>query len=315
MAGRSPGQPHAHFRRPRRRTHFFVPVAAFSLLLAAVLALPFPAANANVFGVDNRRPLYPADHLNAVGTIACEGSTRRPTGSLIALGGMDDARDFDIVITVAHAFIPKRGDAPERCLFLPGGRWTEARAIRSVEVGTDEPSGNWSADWAVAVIERVPETLVPLEPRIVSPDAIDELEAAGAGFKLVGNEGENGPLSVSEACGPVPKRRHDFRALSLEEFLHDCDMGPGWSGGPLIMLKEQRAYVIAVNATAVNAIASRKGAAFDGRFNPNTAVRIDGAFWSSIRRNALRPATGVEWPEEIDAYAAAPLQLVAADAR
>ncbi|MDO9126313.1 MAG: hypothetical protein Q7U42_05545, partial [Parvibaculum sp.] len=70
-------------------------------------------------------------------------------------------------------------------------------------------------------------------------------------------------------------------------FNHDCDMMPGWSGGPLILREGGASYLVAVNSTEVNAITHISGRPYNGRMNPNTAVRLDGRFLATVE-NLLR---------------------------
>lgn len=291
---------------PRRWRRFESLATGLALALTIVLG-PGPGlefgsvpAHANVFGLDDRRPLSPDDGISAAGTIVCEGTTRRPSAALVTLPGMDPERRFDLVITVAHTFRGRHDAYYENCQFEAYDARIAPAPIVRVLLGTETPHRQWSHDWAVAVLDRrISSKLTPLIPRVVRESELDALKAAGAHFALVGHEGERGPLSISSDCGPRLKQRSDFRPFDRDTFHHDCDMGPGWSGGPLVMLLDGEAYVIAVNATSVNGIVSVEGDAYDGSFNPNTAVRLDGRFFAALRRLALpmhaaaSPASGV----------------------
>src|SRR3546814_20183569 len=81
------------------------------------------------------------------------------------------------------------------------------------------------------------------------PDEADALRASGAKFLLAGHNGEIGPLMVSNHCGPMPKKDADINRFDDRAFNHDCDMMPGWSGGPLMVELNGQPFVIAVNAT------------------------------------------------------------------
>ncbi len=255
-------------------------------VLAACLltAVPGPAP-ANVFGEDDRRLLTETDGLSAVGLVVCEGTTRRPTAVLVRPGGADPGRHFDIVVTVAHAFLGHDDEPLAQCAFWPGGEETDAAPIVFVAYGTLRPPADWGADWAVAVLDRrLAPRYRPLETRVMSQEEALEMRTAGKTFLLAGHNGEIGPLMISDRCGPMRKGSGDANLFDGRVFNHDCDMMPGWSGGPMIAEIDGRPYVVAVNATELNAVATQFGAPYDGRFTANTAVRIDGAFWETIHR-------------------------------
>ena len=71
---------------------------AAALLLAALSCASTPS-EANIFGRDDRRGITPGDGLSGVGTIVCEGTTRRPTAALVALEAPSSRAD--VIATVA----------------------------------------------------------------------------------------------------------------------------------------------------------------------------------------------------------------------
>lgn len=256
--------------------------AALAGCLLTVVPAPAPA---NIFDDDDRRLLTKADGLSAVGLLVCDGTTRRPTAVLVRPEGADAGRRFDIVATVAHAFLGGRDTRLSQCAFWPGGEEADAADIVFVAFGTLRPSADWGADWAVAVLDRrLAPRYKPLAPRALSIEEADRLRAAGRTFRLAGHNGETGPLMVSGGCGPVRKASGDANLFDARVFNHDCDMMPGWSGGPLIASLDGKPYIVAVNATELNAVAAQPGARYDGRLTANTAVRIDGAFLDAILR-------------------------------
>lgn len=259
--------------------------AAGLFLLTAMLVGP---AHANIFGHDDRRDILAADELSGVGTIVCEGTTRRPTASLVTLPGRAPSPYYDVIATVAHAFIGSNGQLLQRCEFRPQADAALAAKITFLETGTLSPYGNWHNDWAVAVLERrLPENFSRLLPRVVDEAEAYELRMRKARFLLAGHNGERGPLQVSENCGPVPKLGSHLNRFDPRVFNHDCDMMPGWSGGPLILRDGGASYLVAVNSTEVNAITHISGRPYNGRMNPNTAVRLDGRFLATVE-NLLR---------------------------
>jgi len=240
-------------------------------------------SRANIFGDDDRRDIAATDGLSGVGTIVCEGTTRRPTGSLVALPGGHVTARFDVMVTVAHAFVGSNGEFLTGCAFWPGADPALAADIVFLKTGTLSPYGNWHNDWAVAVLERrLPESLDRLVPMTLDEADAYRLRSEKATFLLAGHNGERGPLQVSEKCGPMPKRFSDLNGFDSRIFNHDCDMMPGWSGGPLILREGGTSYLVAVNSTEVNAITHIAGRPYNGQMNPNTAVRVDGAFRSVI---------------------------------
>ena len=273
-------------------TGYLAHVAAIALLGLLVVS----NASANIFGEDDRRDINESDGLSGVGTIVCEGTTRRPTGSLVALPGRHLTPRFDVVVTVAHAFIGSNGEFLTDCAFWPGADPALATDIVFLKTGTLSPYGNWHNDWAVAVLERrLPETLDRLVPMVLGEADAYRKRSEKAAFFLAGHNGERGPLQVSGNCGPMPKRFSDLNGFDPRVFNHDCDMMPGWSGGPLVLREGGVSYLVAVNSTEVNAITHIAGRPYNGQMNPNTAVRVDGAFRSVIDSllNTGAPGTSI----------------------
>lgn len=265
-------------KRPDAK-HPLICIAAASLSLAL---MPVPFAHANIFGPDDRRLLTAAGNLSAVGLIVCANTTRRPVATLVAPHGKIRR---SLVVTVAHAFLSRNDRPLGACDFWPGGQAADAVPIAYTLLGTTTPDTAWNEDWAVAVLAReLPPKYRPLEPLVMLPDEADALRASGAKFLLAGHNGEIGPLMVSNHCGPMPKKDADINRFDDRAFNHDCDMMPGWSGGPLMVELNGQPFVIAVNATELNALVTRAGEAYSGTYNANTAVRIDGAFLAAITR-------------------------------
>jgi protease YdgD len=211
----------------------------------------------------------------------------------------------NIIVTVAHAFLAPDDTQLTPCDFLPGGDPALAIAVSFTYLGTANPVGNWTQDWAVAHLARpAPETFQPLTPEILSVSEADDARANGTAFSLAGHNGETGPLMLSDNCGPKPKRNADINRFDDRAFNHDCDMMPGWSGGPLMVERDGKRYVIAVNATELNALVTVAGEAYRGAYNANTAVRMDGAFYEAFlrltrdgppRRTGPAPASCLVW--------------------
>lgn len=252
---------------------------------AVALALLYASyAHANIFGKDDRRLLTDADKLSAVGLIVCKDTTRRPTAALVAPHG---SHRRDIIITVAHAFLSRDDKRLAPCEFWPGGHDDDATPIAFTLLGTARPDDAWNEDWAVAMLVRnAPQKYQPLEPLVMRPEEADALREDGAKFLLAGHNGEIGPLMVSEHCGPMRKVNADINRFDARAFNHDCDMMPGWSGGPLMIEINGQPFVIAVNATELNALVTQVGETYSGIYNANTAVRIDGPFFDAILRLA-----------------------------
>jgi protease YdgD len=266
---------------PQRATRH--PLARISALAAGLVLLITTISYANVFGHDDRRLLTPADGLSAVGIIACNGSSRRPTATLVAPHGGNFGSRGDIIITVAHSFLDDDGHRFAHCSFWPGGHETGAARVVFMMLGTRRPQADWNADWAVAILDRkLGPQYQPLEPLIMFPEEADALRARGRQFMLAGHNGEKGPLMVSTNCGPVRKENADINRFDMRAFNHDCDMMPGWSGGPLMVTLNSRHFIVAVNATEMNPLVTQAGEPYDGRYNANTAVRIDGPFFDAI---------------------------------
>ncbi len=262
--------------------------------VALSLALAASPAGANVFGTDDRRPLLPEDDYGAIGQIACENSTRLPVGTVIDHPSLSPDRDFELVISVAHAFLGPRNRMHTRCEFRPGGDAEAARPVLRVSLGTLAPGRAWHHDWAVAMIARDPDAaLAALPLRTITQADIVPLKRSGARYVLVGKNGERPRMLISENCGPVPKLHWHHGYFTDAEFNHDCDMIAGWSGGPLVLVRGERRHVVAVNATELNSFVHKEGDPWNARTFPNTAIRIDGDFKETIDRMAAERTSGV----------------------
>lgn len=262
------------------------PVVLFSCALVASLTLIRPSA-ANVFDTDDRRELLPRDGFAAVGQITCDGSTRRPVGTLVLHPALPDGRDYDLVVTVAHTFRGRRNAMERRCSFLPGGADTQPHQVIHIALGTLEPGKAWHHDWAVAVIRGTPSRGVGALPlHTISADDLGPLKDTGARYALIGKNGERPRMLISENCGPVPKRHWHHGYFATGEFNHDCDMIPGWSGGPLVLIHKGRRQVVAINTTELNGIVHKVGDPWHPRMFPNTAIRYHGAFRDAVARLA-----------------------------
>tara|TARA_R110002110_G_scaffold14704_3_gene67735 strand:- start:4408 stop:5304 length:897 start_codon:yes stop_codon:yes gene_type:complete len=269
-----------------------VALAAFALLTVTLASRP-DAADANIFSHDDRRDIVATDELSGVGTIVCAGTTRRPTASLVGLPGRHRPPPYDVIATVSHAFIGANEQRLTSCEFWPQANAALAAKIIFLEAGTLSPDGDWNNDWAVAVLDRrLPENLIRLVPRVLDDKEAGGKRAKDAHFMMAGHNGERGPLQVSEGCGPVGKSYSDLNGFDGRVFNHDCDMMPGWSGGPLILREGGINYLVAVNSTEVNAITHISGRPYDGRMNPNTAVRVDGRFEKAMTEILRHGAPG-----------------------
>ena len=267
-------------------------ILCLATLAAALAGQIHTPASANVFGDDDRRPLLASDGYDAVGQIACEGSTRLPVGTLIDHPALPADRTHDLIITVAHAFAGS-GEVETQCSFLPAGNAKAAVPILRVALGTLDPRRAWHHDWAVAVIGgRLSSSYGALPLRTIGQEDLPALSRAGATYALVGKNGERPRMLISENCRPIPKLHWHHGYFNPAEFNHDCDMIAGWSGGPLVLIERGRRYVVAVNATELNGIIHRHGQPFHPRMFANTAIRMDGDFLAAVERlvTAERPA-------------------------
>ena len=262
-------------------------------LVALLLVISFSdqSANANVFEDDDRRPVNEEDDLAFVGVIACTNTARLPTASLITIEDADPDRRFDILITVAHAFSRRDGKRWDECDFHPGGDPERAAPIVYVVSGTETPGQGWNTDWAVAVLaRRISDNMSLPHPLSLDEATTQDKIDNGAHILLVGHNGEKLPMLVSNNCRPRIKTSGSQNLGDDRVFNHDCDMMAGWSGGPLLLRESNATYAIAVNSTQFNRVVHQQGWPFDGRFNPNTAIRIDAEFEETIRELAITGA-------------------------
>jgi len=250
--------------------------------------LGLSTATANVFDSDDRRPLTPEDGFAAVGQISCAGSTRLPVGTLAAHPDLPADRNFELVVTVAHAFSGRSGrHMASRCDFLPGGNAEDAAPMLHVALGTLEPGRAFHHDWAIAVVAgRLSDTYGALPLMPLTESDLPRLTAAGARYALIGKNGERPAMLISENCAPVPKLHWHHGYFSEGELNHNCDMIPGWSGGPLVMTLDGTRQIVGINATELNGIIHKVGDPYHPRMFANTAIRFTGDFKETLERLA-----------------------------
>lgn len=265
--------------------------------LAALTLLP-PPSFANVFDTDDRRPLTAEDGFSAVGQFACANSTRLPVGTIVSHPSLVPDRDFELVATVAHTFSGRHNQMQTNCAFLPGGNEADATPVVHVALGTLNPGRAWHHDWAIAVVKgRISDAYGSLPLATITRDDLEPLEQQGARYALVGKNGERPQMLISENCAPVPKLHWHHGYFSDGEFNHNCDMIPGWSGGPLVLIHEGRRQIVGINATELNGIVHKVGDAYHPRMFANTAIRFDGEFKATLDRLAASPPPVISTPD------------------
>lgn len=251
--------------------------ALSTLILAGISSLAAAGtARANVFDTDERRIIAPGDQLDFVGVIACENTRRLPTASLITPPADNPDRDFDLLLTVAHAFYTRQGERWVACAFRKGGDPSSETPIIDLIVGTTNPGDGWNDDWAVAKLgKRIASADPRPRPAIIRYEDLMAMREEGATILLAGHDGEQLPLLLSTNCGPRRKTSGHYNLQDNRVFNHDCDMMAGWSGGPLLLRDQDETKLIGINATEYNSVVHQQGWPYDGRFNPNTAIRIN----------------------------------------
>jgi len=283
--------------RPRRRHTLWVTACrdtvANTLLACGVgtAALLLPSlVSANVFDSDDRRPLLPEDGFSSVGQISCADSTRLPVGTIISHDALPDDRDYELVVTVAHTFRGRGGSMESRCDFLPAGDAKAATPLLHVALGTLSPGRAFHHDWAIAIVSgRLSDTYGALPLTTLQHEDLEPLQQAGARYALIGKNGERPQMLISENCAPVPKLHWHHGYFSDGELNHNCDMIPGWSGGPLVMTFNGERNIVGINATELNGIIHKVGDPYHPRMFANTAIRYDGEFMATLERLARTP--------------------------
>ena len=268
---------------------------AMGTTMAAVPAL------ANVFDADDRRPLTKADDFGAVGQISCANSTRLPVGTLVEHPALPDGRDYELIVTVAHTFRGRGGSMETRCDFLPGGDREAAAPLLHVALGTLTPGKAFHHDWAIAVVSgRLSDSHGALPLRTLEHDHLSAVEEAGGRYALIGKNGERPQMLISENCAPVPKLHWHHGYFSDGELNHNCDMIPGWSGGPLVMMLNGERHIVGINATELNGIIHKVGDPYHPRMFANTAIRYDGDFKATLERLANTPFSASDLVPDTD---------------
>lgn len=271
------------------RSRFQTAATLVSTFLLACTALA-TVSHANVFDRDDRRPLTAEDGFGSVGQIACANSTRLPVGTIISHDALPEDRDYELIVTVAHTFRGRGGTMETRCDFLPGGDAAAATPVLHVALGTLAPGRAFHHDWAVAIVSgRLSDTHGALPLATLMEEDLPSLDEAGAQYSLIGKNGERPRMLISENCAPVPKLHWHHGFFSEGELNHNCDMIPGWSGGPLVMTLNGKRQIVGINATELNGIIHKVGDAYHPRMFANTAIRYSGDFKATVARMAATP--------------------------
>lgn len=222
-------------------------LACLSLASAAV-ASPSAAQTAAA-----RRCVQPADPpaFRAVGRVQCGAVFG--SGTLIvprALANLDNAdkRGFDIVLTAAHVILTDDGKPAANCAFVTGNERIPLRGVRYPQPFADArrdaflrtrdagtmPTTYFQHDYAVAWIAR------PLHRKFGAlalkrlPLAETERAAADA-ERAVTTLGWHAPsrcIAVAPECRPSFEFEREVSPFRL--LRDDCEVIPGWSGGPAL---------------------------------------------------------------------------------
>lgn len=259
-----------------------------------------PRQVATVFGMDDRREMTTAERrvLRAIGLVRCErDDAPLVTAAIVNVSHINSNRSFDVIATVAHAFYDPWGRRySNECYFYPQGIFAKVNRVRITRyvVGTRNYNDD-SKDWAVAVIPR----RLSVRYGAIDYTVLDlKAQAQKKGLKYVfaGLNYRTARIDVSEKCHAVPKKPAHYLFSDVATFNHNCDLEVGASGGPLMVMHGDRYYIVAVQAAQVNGaydlgidgrilVKKRKSdpsSGFDPAFNPNIAVRVDGAFKKTI---------------------------------
>jgi V8-like Glu-specific endopeptidase len=242
-----------------------------SLAALVCLSLAIPARTyGNVFGTNHRVPIRSTHYpWTAIGEISTGG-----TGTLVGR---------NLVLTAAHVVLDERGHVKRSIYFYPNminhRARTQSRVVR-VWLGTSDPQGHRSDDWAILELDR---NLGDVYGWMGFSTHLP-VNAMVAGYA---NDFAQGTASVDLRCR--------FRGMSGTLLLHDGATARGCSGGP-IFEKQGETYRIVALVVSERRMGGQKSlhlAQYDARF-ANLAIPVT-RFADTLRRlkGEERPVLGL----------------------
>ena len=274
--------------------------SAAAFCLALLCSLPAGAGDllvqVGIFDINRIRLARPADPVDAVGAVRCNGSRRLGTAVVVAPPGLPADRTYDVLLTAGHNLVSNDGALLPGCRFYPrpdfvdpdpAGQGHLSFPMAGIRLGSENAATALEGDWAVAILPRMPQ-IEPLPIDLTPPTAAEPL-------MLVGYHLPSDRIMVSDGCTIHEKPPgHQYQGRSALA-VHDCDAILGWSGGPLITDKDKERRVIGIHIAgdgggiAFMMPGARTGVRFDPGVTENTARAIlpaDGLA-DSLRKAAM----------------------------
>ena len=229
----------------------------------------------------------------AVGVVKKEGMAG--TGFVVK-SGAPKTRDFEVIVLNAHTYYDddcRRKTGP--FLFIANSEFKSSPVtLHLYRVGTKCPSRDLDKDWAVGIIYRRLGGVTPIDYGYLRNDKIKHMINQGVEFNLVGyNVTKDRIDSVNFAkaeCRPFPvpdywNQTHKH-GLGMYNFLHNCPVRAGISGGPMVGKGKDDGgsnFYIALGVHSGEFYSTKKADIFDIKYNANVAVRFGKEFRDAIR--------------------------------
>lgn len=256
-----------------------------ALCLALLFSLPAGAVDlltqVGIFDINRIRLARPADPVDAVGAVRCNGSRRLGSAVVVAPPGLPANRTYDVLLTAGHNLVSNDGTLLPGCRFFPrpdfvdpdpAGQGSLSFPMAGIRLGSENAATALEGDWAVAILPRMPQ---------IEPLPIDlSLSAAAEPLMLVGYHLPSDRIMVSDGCTIHEKPRDHQHVVRSALVVHDCDAILGWSGGPLITDNDAERRVIGIHIAgdgggiAFMMPGARTGVRFEPGVTENTARAI-----------------------------------------
>jgi hypothetical protein len=184
-------------------------------------------------GIEDQRMTAPANLVDAVGTIFCDGGLRgTATHIAFTMNGKEQTAEqsLSIIVTAAHVlFDPNSGEPFQRCSYRPENKRLKSVPFAQVSAHTYQPLSEDKMRQSetdivfVALQRNLHQKRLPLAIEA----AAEEPEAQ---LGLLGYNSDKESIDLSTNCQSYSS--YNFSSKYL--LLHNCDAQSGASGGPLL---------------------------------------------------------------------------------
>jgi len=238
-------------------------------------------------GIEDQRQLAPAEILQSVGTIYCDGALRG-TATHVSLSSIAPSSKSSIILTAAHVIYHKTtGILFETCVYRPQGKRLSSIDFFKISPHDFKPQSKNKIQQASQDI-----IFVTLQKKLRGSGLIlQEVEDTDNQLLLIGYNQNQDQISISRDCGQFTSESYETDLL----LLHNCDAGRGASGGPI--LDARSGSVIAVhggtfliNSSENNPFGAMQGAIADPEVLINQGRKIDSDVIAQLKRFIAYPS-------------------------